>query len=294
MGARCEGDLSDQDRLIIANKTKFLERGVNDDAPPTVADAPGADLLERLPLAVIVGADDGVAYINRAAREFTGYTAATLEASGGIGALLPGRRGASGAIAVRCQDGRLRYANVVMSPVTWSDRPAVLFSLQETEDSAPSGAQPHEAQPAQTASETKDGAMRRDFVVPQPANANTPLSDAAAKAQRLLHEAGILIVVNGEGPSAMEQEMSAETESFFRASLVLIGTRAAEGTVITVTRANGGYTVRTNPDAQRALDDVAHSPRLVLSALQAGLAVAPDGAGGLSIAPIVATPAAAR
>ncbi|MEM8551057.1 MAG: PAS domain-containing protein [Pseudomonadota bacterium] len=398
LGARYEGDgivgnsdnsLPADDHPRLASLHQFQDRA----SRQFLCDARGEELLETLPLAVLVGADDGVAYMNRAARDLIGFTAATLEACGGIGALLSGKRGSGGAIALRCADGAERFANVVMSPVNWAGRRAVLFSLQPSAREGQTDTAQQRQRPApkraangndllpssdeavalvaeggvieatnpafdrltqadrapsivarldpsadsglskainrafatgrsQSAPVSADGRVmtasiavlkstnlacvrlvsaaeaapsERNDMDARPAqaaaDATTPLDYAAAKAQRLLREAGVLIKVEGDAAPKMEAELSEETERFFRASLLSIGARAEDGTVITVVRAAGSYRISAGVRARRAVEDVAHSPRLVLNALEAGLAVAADGQGGLSIAPIMGRPA---
>lgn len=117
------------------------------------------------------------------------------------------------------------------------------------------------------------------------------LERAVARARRLLGDT-VRIEIGGDRPSALEAEYDAETERFFRAFLIAVGVPAQEGTVLVVERRGMRYQVTLAPGGAAPLAETARSARLVMLALEAGLALAPVAGGTLTIAPVLTRPVA--
>ncbi|MEM8665166.1 MAG: hypothetical protein AAGF49_13735, partial [Pseudomonadota bacterium] len=115
----------------------------------------------------------------------------------------------------------------------------------------------------------------------------SPLEEAVAQAKRLLAEASVLVRLQSGPPRPQEFALGEETLQFFRAVLLLIGARVAEGATITVARQGAGYAIALEPPAPSVLADVAQSQRLVMRGLEAGLAIAPSDCGALLLSPLV-------
>lgn len=125
-----------------------------------------------------------------------------------------------------------------------------------------------------------------------PAGRQHALERATATAGALIEDSAVGIGVTGGPVQGLERALAEETERFFRALLVAIGGRAPAGSTIEVARVGAHYRVSLAPAGEDTLAAVAASARLILFALEAGLALAPTDDGALSIAPLLSAPVA--
>ncbi|MEM7693380.1 MAG: PAS domain-containing protein [Pseudomonadota bacterium] len=100
-------------------------------------DRQGAHLLERLPIALVVADGSGVVFMNRVARRLTGFSAKTLDARGGIGALIGGPAHRAGSVRLTAFDGATFDAQTLLLPVEWAGRSCILVTIEPMTEAKP-------------------------------------------------------------------------------------------------------------------------------------------------------------
>ncbi|WMS45001.1 PAS domain-containing protein [Acuticoccus sp. MNP-M23] len=92
-------------------------------------DPRAAEIIDQVPSAVIVSDAGSVVFLNRAAAALLGHSAASLEAAGGIGALVTGAPPHNGAVEVVTATGQLLPARVTLSAIAWADARAIMVTV---------------------------------------------------------------------------------------------------------------------------------------------------------------------
>jgi PAS domain S-box-containing protein len=151
LGARIAGeeDTPGEPRLPAAAPLRIRAKDADDsqaDAPATAAPPPAvaglrprvanahAEILDRLPIAVLVNRDEAALYANRTLLDLLDYADLDdLTSAGGVSQLIKGAsRGSDGAMILVDRKGRLISVDGRLSSVSWQGEPATLMAFRNS------------------------------------------------------------------------------------------------------------------------------------------------------------------
>ncbi|WP_330083436.1 HAMP domain-containing sensor histidine kinase [Methylocystis iwaonis] len=125
----------------IAAELQRLEQSPSEAAPAQLAPAPSADVLDCLPVGVLIARGAQTLFANRTLLDYLGYKdAAAFEADGGLARMFFGRPPAdpgARAAAVQSSEGEALDVDVHLQSVAWDGAPATLVTLRRNRNRLP-------------------------------------------------------------------------------------------------------------------------------------------------------------
>jgi len=252
-----------------------------------VKDARLAEVLDRIPVALLVVSGETVVFLNRTALGQFGYgCAATLRTAGGFGALFDGGRHDSGLMAMVTASGARFWARVTIAGIEWGGKTAMLATILPgpfLPDPDPKGRMNDagripDARPASTADHHRrgTGGDPPDGVLPafEPQHAAaapvairrwSALTRAARDVRRLVEDTNVAVLILTEGDEAPDEGEGEAEERLLRALLLAGATQAPTGSVLIARRSRQFYELALSCDASTVFRAVLASHEIALA-----------------------------
>lgn len=247
-----------------------------------------AQILDRVPVALVIVVEDELLFLNRAAKALFGYPSIDeLNDAGGIGALFDESDSSEPKVLKMVSAAGAHFlATVTLSTVQWGPDRAVLFTVVPAVGLAlPDGPAPGPQFTRRTAAAAiANDPWRRGTGL----RSRSPLYCAVRDVRRLVHGSAILLISATDHAQIASDRAEHDAHTrLLRLLLLSVAAHTPAGTVIAV-RDDGADTVRLWPwhcGPRPFLTAICSSERIIAIAGAAHRRVIPDPEGGLTITP---------